>query len=93
MRFFGLLFLRQYTIPQYLTVIDPLDLPAVPQPIADKKYWVDHLMILKSHVKKLRDNNAVMTSLGYEALTNDEWFVMERPFMASPAHHSLPRLI
>ena len=75
MRVFGLLFLRQYTIPQYLTVIDPLDLPAVPEPIADKKYWVDHLMILKSHVKKLRDNNGVMTSLGYEALTNDGWFV------------------
>ena len=75
MRVFALLFLRQYTIPQSLTVIDPLDLPAVPEPIADKKYWVDHLMILKSHVKKLRDNNGVMTSLGYEALTNDGWFV------------------
>ena len=75
MRFFGVLFLRQYTIPQYLTVIDPLDLPAVPQPIADKKYWVDHLMILKSHVKKLRDNKEAMTLLGYEALIDNKWFV------------------
>lgn len=74
MRFFAILFLRQYTLPQYLLINDPLTMPEVPKSVSDKKYVYEQLRILQKYVKEYRSDNDLMISLGFEDLYNDDWF-------------------
>lgn len=74
MRFFAVLFLRQYTIPQYLVIDAPLEMPAVPKTMYEKQYVAEQLSILQKFVGEYRTNRDLMLSLGFEELCDDRWF-------------------
>ena len=74
MRFFAVLFLRQYTIPQYLVISAPLEMPAIPKTMYEKQYIVEQLNILQKFVRYYRTQRDLMLSLGFEDLCDNSWF-------------------
>lgn len=72
MSFLAVLFLRQYTIKPYLTLIKPLGYPAIPKSQRRKKEWLETIASLKILLRELLDNEKVLLALNLEFITI-EW--------------------
>ncbi len=64
--YIGILFLRQYTIRQY---INPLAFPVLPSTQSELKYWIDYLSNFKRIIQAHLDNVDLNESLGFSFIT------------------------
>lgn len=68
-RYATLLFLRQYTIAPYLITMKPLEMPALPPDLKNKKMWIDHLDNLKEMVNNVMEDQELILSLDLDFIT------------------------
>ncbi len=74
-RYIAILFLRQYTLPEYFVNSHTLGMPDPPQTLQEKKTWIEELGILKRFVMEYLSDATCLELLNLEALSSPDWFV------------------
>lgn len=70
--YMALLFLRQYTIVQYLTFMQPLNYPSMPEKQDEIRSWLEGIDFFKKEVNNHLENKTLMDALGFDVITK-EW--------------------
>ena len=71
-RYIAILFLLQYTLPDYY--FPRLGMPNPPQTLSEMRSWIEELDILKRIVTEYLSDMACLKSLNLEVLSSPEWF-------------------
>lgn len=71
-KYVAILFLRQYSIIPYLSLIKPLELPAIPSKQNEKKKWIHSLNFFKKLVTEVYNDQNLLNQVGLGFL-NDKW--------------------
>lgn len=73
-RYISILFLRQYTLQEYLVCSKTLGSPNIPQTLSEKRRWNEELEILKYYVQEYLSNEQLLKKLGLQDLLLDDWY-------------------
>lgn len=74
-RYISILFLRQYTLHSYYTFSKPLEMPAPPKDLAEKKRWDYELDGLKMFIYEYLTNHKMLNQLNLSKLGDSNWFI------------------
>jgi len=72
-----LLFLRQYTLPQYYIYENFLELPNSPESQAEKKHWIDNIQRFSDGLKEILANTKLLKTMRFDFIT-EEWCSTEK---------------
>lgn len=73
-RYISILFLRQYTLQEYLVCSKTLGFPNLPQTLSEKRRWNEELEKLKYYVQEYLSNEQLLKKLGLQDLLLDDWY-------------------
>ena len=74
-KYMAVLFLRQYTLHSYYIYEDTLQLPRVPESMSEKHAWNNELDVLKDLLQKLCEDKGTLNVLGFQHMSDKQWFV------------------
>lgn len=74
-KYLAVLFLRQYTLYQYLVILKPLAMPAPPHKQNEIERWKRQFTVLKRFVNEYLNNKEMLKSLGLGELSEEDWFI------------------
>lgn len=74
-KYMVVLFLRQYTLNTYYIYEDTLQMPRVPESMSEKYAWNNELDVLKDLLQKLCEDKGTLNVLGFQHMSDKQWFV------------------
>ena len=74
-KYMAVLFLRQYTLNTYYIYEDTLQMPRVPESMSEKYAWNNELDVLKDLLQKLCEDKGTLNVLGFQHMSDKQWFV------------------
>ncbi|MBR5825071.1 MAG: hypothetical protein IKY67_13130 [Paludibacteraceae bacterium] len=74
-KYMVVLFLRQYTLNTYYIYEDTLQMPCVPESMSEKYAWNNELDVLKDLLQKLCEDKGTLNVLGFQHMSDKQWFV------------------
>ena len=74
-KYMAVLFLRQYTLHSHYIYEDTLQLPRVPESMSEKHAWNNELDVLKDLLQKLCEDKGTLNVLGFQHMSDKQWFV------------------
>lgn len=74
-KYMVVLFLRQYTLNTYYIYEDTLQIPRVPESMSEKYAWNNELDVLKDLLQKLCEDKGTLNVLGFQHMSDKQWFV------------------
>ncbi len=73
-RYISILFLRQYTLQEYLVCSRTLGFPTIPQTLSEKRRWNEELEKLKYYVQEYLSEEQILKCLGLQDLLSNDWY-------------------
>lgn len=73
-KYIALLFLRQYSLVPYLSYMEPLRLPNIPNEPREIKKWLENVDYFKLLIEEVYNDKQLLAEVGFGWLT-DEWII------------------
>ncbi|MGV8946117.1 MAG: hypothetical protein ACOH1N_06780 [Lutibacter sp.] len=70
--YLALLFIRQFSLRPFMTFHDFKGLPNLPNKTAELNYWLRNILIFENNIEKVKSNDELMESLGYNAIIEED---------------------
>ncbi|RWU05057.1 hypothetical protein [Pedobacter chitinilyticus] len=75
-KYAALLFIRQYSIIPYLSFMEPLRYPFIPEKQNEKRLWIENLDHFKTLIENILNDGALLNDVGFGYI-NSQWFIDE----------------